>query len=105
MNGGFEEYFRVRYYSTAIAMLLMGVGAIIYLWVKDDKEWKEKTLERKIEQEVINYFDKDSNGLSYSEDYEIKSAMGIHDSSLIYKPTLKDWEKAYNKIIGDLNKH
>lgn len=89
--------FRARYFSTAIARGLVGVGSIIYMCLQHNKEQREKSLEK----EVVNYFDKNLGGLSFSEDYEIKKSMGIQDSSRNYIPTKEDWEKAYWKILKD----
>jgi hypothetical protein len=63
---------------------------------------KEKGKEYEIQQKqksfVIQYIDKDNNGLNIQEDYQIKELMDIQDSSKTYVPTFKDWERAYNKI-------
>jgi len=65
-------------------------------------EYKEKGKEYEIQQKqksfVIQYIDKDNNGLNIQEDYQIKELMDIQDSSKTYVPTFKDWERAYNKI-------
>jgi hypothetical protein len=49
-------------------------------------------------QAVINYVDKDNNGLSHKEQFKIYNLMEVEDSSKTYKPTTQDWKRAYNKI-------
>ena len=70
-------------------MILVGVGAMVYMTIKDVKDFNRlegKTYSEKVEsfmlreerkQSVIKYIDKDSNGLSFSEDYKIKELMGV----------------------------
>ena len=65
-------------------------------------EYKEKIMQWNKENNkinsVINYVNKDFEGLSFSEEYQIMELMGIQDSSKNYVITFKDWERAYNKI-------
>lgn len=85
-------------------ILLVGALALAYNFydgygaLKELKESKVK-FDKEIVHPVVNYFDRDSNGLSFYEDYKIKGLMGIQDSSQKYLPTQKDWKRAHKKIF------
>ena len=64
--------------------------------IKESNEKTEKLPNYK--SDVMNYVDKDNNGLSNKENYQIKELMKIQNYSKTYVPTFKDWERAYNKI-------
>ena len=65
----------------------------------------DNSYQNKIEKElesyknpVIQYVDKNHNGLDFKESYEIKKLMGVQDFPKTYVPTIWDWKRAYNKI-------
>ena len=98
------------YWNTAIAMYLIAFAGIIATFIQGEK--RRNNLEGKTYREraksymevhrqrkkVLDYVDKDSNGLSFSEDYKIKELMRVEDSSKTYKPTLEDWKRAYESM-------
>lgn len=91
--------------GTFIGIVSVGVLALGYNFYnvyETSKELKEKKRKFNLEiiHPVISYVDKDSNGLSFSENYEIKKLMGIQDSSKNYTPTYEDWKRAYEKFHG-----
>jgi len=101
MSFDYEEAHNARLRGTFLGFIILGSLAMaynIYDGVKSAREFKNKSLEREIEQTVINYVDKDSNGLSFSEDYKVKELMGVQDSAKNYELTAKDWERAYKKF-------
>jgi hypothetical protein len=97
----YKEAHDSRLRGTFISFMAVGIGGFAYIIfevIKDSREFESKSLEREIKQSVLEYADKDSNGLSFFEDYKIKELMEIEDSSKNYVPCFEDWERAYNKI-------
>lgn len=95
----YQDFGRLR--GGFIGMVSIAIAGIIFMVIdvfNKDEEFKNKSLEREIKQKVIEWADKDSNGLSFSEDYKIKEMMDVQDSSKNYVLTPKDWEKAYSRI-------
>ncbi len=68
----------------------------LYLYAKDNLNLAR--MEKSYKSFVINYVDKENNGLSFEEDCQIKELMGIKHKHSDYSPTFKDWENAYNKV-------
>ncbi|MFA5953484.1 MAG: hypothetical protein WC812_02730 [Candidatus Pacearchaeota archaeon] len=68
---------------------------------KEKENSRQKLIKEIKKKSLIEEIDKDKNGLSYDEQFQIYKLMGISDSSKIYQPTLDDWERAYDKYISN----
>jgi hypothetical protein len=83
-------------------LIISGLSWIGAIWLTS-AIFGDKLYSSKYETELKNYIMGPDSVISVSENYKMKTLMGIQDSSDTYVPNLEDWKRGYENMLKEKN--